>query len=284
MDQATRHRSLLLALALLAAGVAGCLGTQEDPGDVGNETGGEAGDEDQATTIPWGLENCRTVVAVVPVDADTLADELPEGFEPVSPEEAFGLPDDPRGDGALGFETFECERGTVPGGFVSGLAYGAVFAPVQAPDAAEHPPADLVFYKWDTLVPDEPRRERLQGAGLPAVDGHTDLAGLEAVGDGHVFDVSLTLGNAAFGFSGMANQPAEDFREGFPFVELQQGLDGLATWACLSNEAPDANQGTGTLDLAADHWTSDVVGSESTQAYMVAATSVTFEDASITLP
>jgi hypothetical protein len=116
------------------------------------------------------------------------------------------------------------------------------------------------------------------------VDGTTDLSSLEETPTGHVFDVSLTLGEATFGFSGTASAPNEDFRDGLPFVEFQQGHDGLGLWASLENEAQGANSGTGAVALDGDHWTSEVVGDTVTQSYMVASTNVTFEQATITLP
>lgn len=275
----------VLAILMLTSGMAGCIGDEDTP-DV-ETTPSEDEDEIEATaqTFPWGLSNCKVVVAVVPVDAAALSEHLPEGFDPVSAEDAFGLPPDPRGEGAIGLETFACDSGVGLNATVEGLAYGAVFAPVEAPGDLSLPGADVVFYKWETLVPDDPRRERLSEQGLPVVDGSTDLSGLQQAPTGsHTFDVSLTLGDASFSFTGAAGQANEDFRDGIAFVEFQAADDGFAYWASLENAAEGANSGSGTVELAADHWTSEVVGQGSTQAYMVASTNVTFEQASIVLP
>lgn len=280
------RRALFTAVVLILAAMAGCVGDETTGDDTTEEPPDQEGDRTETPqTLPWGLSSCHVVVAVIPVDADALSEHLPEGFSPVSPEEAFGLPDDPRGDGAIGLETFQCESGTGLNGSVEELAYGAVFSPVEAPGNLSHPDADLVFYKWETLVPDEPRRERLAKKGLPVVDGATDLSGLDEAPTGtHTFDVSLTLGDAAFAFTGTAGQPNEDFRDGIAFVEFQAAGDGYAYWASLENAAEGANSGTGTVELAASHWTSEVVGQESSHAYMVASTNVTFEQASIVVP
>lgn len=274
----------ILAVLMLTSGMAGCIGN-EDGSDIEDVPSGDDGTATTAQTLPWGLSNCQVVVAIVPVDAGALSAHLPEGFEPVAPEDAFGLPDDPRGDGAIGLETFACESGAGLNETVEDLAYGAVFAPVEAPGNLSHPEADLVFYKWETLVPDDPRREHLSARGLPAVDGSTDLSGLEQAPTGtHTFDVSLRLGDASFTFTGTAGQANEDFRQGIAFVEFQAAEEGFAYWTSLENAAEGANSGSGTVELPADHWTRDVVGQGSTQAYMVASTNVVFERASIVLP
>lgn len=282
-----RHAVVLLAIALLTTAMAGCVGQQEDdtPGDTPPADDDDAQTDPTGARLAWGFSGCKTVVAVIPVDADALSEHLPEGFEPISAEEAFGLPSDPRGEGAIGLETFRCEAGVGLNGTVEDLAYGAVFSPVDAPENLTRPAADLIFYKWETLVPDEPRRTFLADRGLPAVDGDTDLSGLEQAPTGtHTFDVSLTLDDASFTFTGTAGQANEDFRDGIAFVEFQAAEDGYAYWASLENAAEGANSGTGTVGLASNHWTSDVVGQETTQAYMVASTNVTFEQASVVVP
>lgn len=279
--------ALLLATMLLTVTAAGCIGEDDGSGTT-EEPPSASPDEDAnetSTELPWGFSGCKTVVAIVPVDEAALAEHLPEGFTPRSAEEALGLPPDPRGEGAIGLETFACPSAVGLQGPLEDIAYGAVFSPVEPPSNLSHPDADVVFYKWSTLVPDDPRRQALADEGLPVVDGSTDLSGLQQTPTGaHTFDVSLTLGNATFTFQGGAGQPNEDFRNGLPFVEFQEANGGFAYWASLSNEAAGANSGTGTLGLDPGHWTSDVVGSETTQAFMVASTNVTFEQASITLP
>jgi hypothetical protein len=95
------------------------------------------------------------VLGIVPVDESMLGEPLPDGFDAVSPEDAFGLADDPRGDGALGFETSQCDRGASLGGTVGALADRAVFSPVEPPSNLSYPDADVVFYRWETLVPDD---------------------------------------------------------------------------------------------------------------------------------
>lgn len=269
----------VLAIALLTVGWAGCLGSKapQEPSQVEREGLNR-------TSLPWGLSGCSVVVAIVPVQTQALTEHLPVQFHPVSAQEAFGLPPDPRGDAALGVETFACQQGAGLEGPVEGLAYGALFAPVDVRANITHPSTDLDFYKWTTLVPDDPRRRALQRAGLEAVDGSTDLSGLETTPTGHSFDVSLTLNGSTFGFAGATDQPNEAFREGIPFVEFQAAEPKMALWVTLENSASDATSGTGLLQLPQGHWTSEVVGATSTQAYMVASTDVTFEQARIEVP
>ncbi len=276
--------AVILALLLLAVAGAGCIG-EEEQGPSEDDGAPPTGSDGQARTqLAWGLEACDVVVAVIPVDADALSEHLPEGFEPISGEEAFGLPPDLRGEAAIGLETFSCDSGAGLDGTIEDLAYGAIFSPVEPPADASGPDGEIFFFKWETLVPDSDRRQRLSDAGLPVVDGSTDLAGLEATPAGHLFDVTLTLGDGTYTFSGSAAQPAEDFRQGFEFVEYQTADGGLATWSTMENAATDANSGTGIVQLPVGSWTADVVGAERSQAFMVASTDVTFEEAMITLP
>ncbi len=280
-----RGRAGFVAVVIvLAVGFAGCIGESVPEGGDEGSDGDPPWEDASRGALEWSLMDCAVVVAVVPVEADAVAERLPEGFEPVSAEESLGLPPDPRGEGAIAFETFACAAGAGLDGEVQDLAYGAIFAPVAAPGDAPGPSADVHFYKWETLVPDEDRRQVLRGAGLPAVDGSSGLSGFEATPTGHVFDASLTLDGATFQFTGVAPAPNQDFRDGFTFLEHQQGDDGLAYWVSYENEAVEGNSGSGTLMLDPGHWASDVVGAQSTQAYMVASPEVHFTDGEIVLP
>lgn len=285
----TRQHVLLLVLAALA--LAGCLGSGDAPASPASSPA--ADDEAAAASsngtaaddrIDWTLSGCRAVVALVPTDAGSLEEHLPEGFAAASAQEAFGIPPDPRGEAALGVETFQCESGTTLDGTAQPLAYGALFAAVEPPEGRNATGADLVLYKWETLVPDEDRRRLLQEAGMPAVDGSTDLSGLRSHPAGHAFHATLTLNGSTHAFAGTVDAPADAFREGLPFVEFQAGDDGIGRWVSEENQAPDAFQGTGTLDPVSGSRVADVVGDGPSQAYMVAATSVTFSRGYVDLP
>lgn len=283
MRERTAWGALVLTIALLAAG--GCLGLGENGGDETELPGSEEGEGDETpVTLDWWLSNCHAVVGIVPVDEQALADHLPEGFEPVSAEEALDLPPDPRGDGALGFETFHCESASGLDGNIDEVGYAALFAPVEPPEDLEHPDAEVLFYKWETLVPDEDRRNLFIDRGLPAVDGSTDLSGFEDTPAGFVFDVSATLDGFTFELTGSATAPNEDFREGFSFLEFQEAQGGFATWLSTENEANRGNSGTGTVSVDSSHWTSDVIGSSEDQAYIVATPEVNFLEGQIQLP
>lgn len=285
----TRKRATIRWLLVLGvfAGVAlaGCLGDQAPGDEPGTEDGNESDEVGPPSVLDWWVHDCRAVVAVIPTQADAVAEKLPEGFEPVSAEEALGLPPDPRGEGAVMLETFHCASGSGLDDEVEDFGYGAVFTAVASPEGYDDQGAELVLYKWDTLIPDEDRRSFLVERGLPAVDGETDLSDFMTTPTGaHVFEASLTLDGATFTFSGTAPDPNEAFREGFTFIEYQQGNEGIGHWISYENEASEGNSGTGTVELDPDHWTSDVVGETTTQAYMVASPSVTFSEGEIQLP
>lgn len=275
---------LVVLVGLVAT--AGCLGLGDETGEDNEVPEVPTDDEDESSpaTLDWWLSDCHAVVGIVPVDETALAEHLPEGFEPVSAEESLGLPPDARGDGALGFETFHCGSSSSLNGSVEDVGYAAIFAPVAPPEDLEHPEADVLFYKWETLVADEERRTLFAEEGLPAVDGSTDLSGFEETPLGYMFDVSATLDSSTFRMTGSAGQPNEDFREGFSFLEFQQGEDGFAMWHSMDNEAAGGNSGTGTVEIDAGHWTTDVIGAEQAQAYTVASPSVDFTEGEILLP
>lgn len=276
-----RTHGILLTALIGAALLSGCMGpeaTPQEPPAVEPET-----DEDR-TELPWALSTCRVVVALIPVDAESVEAHLPDGFQAVSGEDAFGLPPDKRGDGVIGLETFACESGEGLNQTVDGLAYGAYFTAVEPPAEYEIPDAELPLYKWDTLIPDEARRTLLQERGIPAVDGDTDLSGLTATPGGHAFDVTLTLGEHEHRFTGVTNRPAEAFRQGFYFVEYTETPEGMAAWHMPDNEAPDALEGTGTMELAPGSLPAQIVGATSTQAFFASATTVQFRDGTLELP
>lgn len=278
-----------MVLLLLTAALAGCIGEENDRPDDGNDTDttppGEGAGE-TPTGLVWTLNACSAVIALAPVDAGPIQERLPANFTPQAPEE-FGLPPDVRGEALFGIETFQCTNGTGLNGTIDDLAYGSIFIPVHPPENLTLDSMDLHFVKYETLIPDEPRRTLLQDAGLPAVDGSTDLSGLQATPAGHLFDASLTLGEETFTFTGSTNQPMEDFREGVPFVEFQptsQDDDALAIWLSTENVATDATQGTGTLGVPAGSWAEEVIGAQATQAWMIASTDVNFITGAMALP
>lgn len=272
----------MVVLLLLASALAGCVDDGSDDDADSGDDGTDAGPS--LSTLPWSLTDCRVVVALVPVSADAVEAHLPEGFRAGSGQEAFGLPPDVRGDAVIGLESFACASGTGLNDTVDHLAYGAYFTAVVPPDEHAVDEADVSLFKWDTLVPDAPRRAHLEARGMPVVDGATDLSGLEETPLGHRFDVTLQMAGDEHRFQGTADQPAEDFRKGFYFVEHMAADEGLAAWHMPENEAPDALSGTGIVTLAAGSLPAQIVGGDSSQAFFASATTVQFVNGTIELP
>ncbi|MDX1611317.1 MAG: hypothetical protein R3185_03035 [Candidatus Thermoplasmatota archaeon] len=275
-------RALVLALVLLTAGLAGCLGGEEDSTPPTNESEADTPPPDTATVLPWGLAECQGVIAAIPVEAEAMADRLPENFTYQTPEE-FGLPPDMRGDAVLGIEAFRCENGTTITSEVSPMVYASLFAPVHpADDVATDDP--LQFVKWEVLIPDADRRELLVAAGVPAVNGSAELntfTGLPA--GGFALEITATMDGGTYTFRGTAPQPMEEFQAPSSFTEYTPTPEGLVLWQ-TETIAPDMHQGTGTVSLPAGSWASEVVGQEQTQAFLLTSGQATFHNATITLP
>lgn len=210
------RRSLLLAL-LITLPLAGCI--QTDPSPPG------APAEDGPRVLPWGIARCRYFVFEVPVRADALRPHLPEGFEPAT----GSSPLTPvRGESRLGIEAIACEEGVGLDGNVSPLDYGSFFTAVTPPENLSVPDADIVFVKWDVLVPDAPRREVLVEAGLPARAGRVAFA--EPVAQGPRLTATLDMeGVGPVVIDGVISGAGGPFNG--TFVEyMPSSKGGLAAW------------------------------------------------------
>lgn len=187
-----------------------------------------------ASALPWTLTTCKFGVAILEVPASAVAPFVPDGFRVQSSAEVAAegqagqdVPN-PRGDGNIGFEVFECLEGAGLGENVTPMVYASVFTGVE-------PPADLRrdvenhFVKWDVLIPDEPRRELLGARGIPVHAGTASIS-METFAAGQLTAYEGTLqieGIGDFSFSGRTAAPLPDGA----FAEYTQTPDGLVEWS-----------------------------------------------------
>lgn len=269
---ASPPRGALLAVLALAAAAAGCLG--DAPAEAGPRT------------YPWGLEECRYAIAVVPLPASTLQPLLPPGFTPrrTLPPEAAALPGAP--DAELHADAYQCAGATgLDGGRVQGASYGSFYVPVEAPAGVADPAYPAAFVKLDFLAWDPARAQVLQDGGLPA---HRGVAAVvhegarltallafheDAQGAGDLGGFSLT---GAFG-------PAEPQEGDLPFLEatpLDGDGGGLAVWHARLHDATFA---TGTGILRVEGPLRDVVGGEAVPVRFATGT-WNLDQADVTFP
>lgn len=243
---------LLLPLLLVAPALAGCL-------DAATLAAAPAGGAEGAT-LPWERRGCRFVVAFVPVDRDALAPHMPPGFVPTGGAPFVGPVEGTPAEATLGVEAFLCERGTgADGAEVAPMAYGSFFASALPPDEMQVDGPDGQYYvKWDTLVPDAARRERMLAAGMPARAG--DVA-FEALPRGEAATLAME-GVGTFRFTYDAPQPPSTTGNGFPFAEFTPTAGrGVATWrATVANVS--VALGAGVLELEPGSLAAQVAGAE----------------------
>lgn len=232
----------LLALAL----VAGCVTPRADEPGVA---------PDATTLLPWTLEQCRYVVGRSEADAATVQARMPEGFL-VQSSAPLGLPV-PVGRTIIGTEAFDCAAGTGLDARLEPMLYGSIWIPVTPPEALADAAYTEVYYKIDVLVPDAPRRERLEGLGLPVGDG--DINWETSALPGGLAASETIEGAGDFRFEMVAERGTVD-GEGRPFMEITPARDGYAVWrANFTWDGPFA-QGTGFIDWPADHWVVAAIG------------------------
>ena len=210
-------------------------------------------------SIAWGLDGCRFLIGFVQVADAALAAQLPEGFSP-----APGML--PAGGPVLGIEAFECDGGIgLDGQWVKPIAYGSVFASASPPDDLAIEGTSTYWVKWDTLVPDAPRREALVAAGLPAHDGRTEVsdgpgprtATLELDGDG-----AFTVTAAPAPFAQQAPGPGR-------FAEFTPTADGLARWNASAIDM-STSLGAGVVTVPAGSMAASLIGAQTAPATIMA--------------
>ncbi|MGQ0536277.1 MAG: hypothetical protein ACT4PT_09415 [Methanobacteriota archaeon] len=215
---------------------------------------------DGPTTIasyPWGISDCAYVIAVAQADAAALQERLPTGFAPRRID-AGGLAE-------IHFDAYACAEGQwLDGERLAPLSYGSVYVPVEAPAALREDGYEAYFVKFDFLLPDAGRRDRLEAAGLPARDGEARVSATPAGAAGVAVDAALSLvPDVGFAFRGAAGPP-EGQDVPLPFVEytpLSGG--GLARWHARLHDAT-TSLGTGVLEVRG--WPADVLGAPTVPA------------------
>lgn len=242
-------RATPAALALVVvAGVAGCLGTDETPGDPSGT--GSAGPQPAAdaslptpangTPPPRTLRyrDCHLQAGAFPVPASAYEDRLPPGFSAARP--AF-LPADPAGAaGSVFVGGIACRDGDL--GPVSEVT---AYLGVDPPDAWTHPDADLHGIPLAMITTSERVTAARTGWGFGAVaatggvtlETRASPATLDGAVTAHVGDRRLEMTTAVDG------EPDE--MEG-----------GLARWFGVSEE--------GTVVGAIDHTWSEAPGRSGT--------------------
>lgn len=232
--------------------------------------------------IPWGLTGCIAVIALIPLDAAAVEPHLPEGFTPVVPDSVRALlPPDPRLESVFGLEALSCEEGVGLRGDVAGMKYGSYWTFVQPPERLADNAYPLNFFKWDTLVPDQPRRDFLDRRGLSVFDGDANFGSWNASPFGIAFDVALDLeGSGSHRFLGAAGAPV-DFSG--TLIEFADADRGLAAWRTAYASA-SAFGGSGLVELDGGSFPAEVVGAQAVQSYFLVGTGINFTDAYITLP
>ncbi len=264
----------ILALALLA----GCI--SEDEPDDAQTIGGHAAPAVQE--LAWGLSDCQMAIAIVPVPADAVQPHLAEGFTAAVPDAIRAmLPPDPRMEGILGIEAFSCAAGEGLNGTIADITYGSIWTGVEAPANATGPKASLTFYKWDTLVPDDERREVLGAAGLPVHAGGVSLDPWATTPVGLAMDMSFRMDDVgAFRIAGAGLAPTTFAGD---FTEYQPGDAGHAIWY-TNTSAGAAYGGAGYVELAPGSVAEQIVGSARAQAYLLSVIDGAFTDSFIRLP
>lgn len=181
----------------------------------------------------------------------------------------------------MGVEALYCDSSAALDGAIQCVPYVSYFAPVIPPDNRRDPDVRYHFVKWDVLIEDEALREELADHGVPAEPGDASFDRDVQVADQILFDTTGTVGDETSRLSGAGNQPDAE-PEAFEFLEFTETDDGLVTWDVQVTDA-DVRAGSGRLEVPPGSLPADVIGSESTQAYMLAG-SVNFSDATIRVP
>ncbi|MBW3582062.1 MAG: hypothetical protein KY455_03090 [Euryarchaeota archaeon] len=249
-------------------------------GCVTEESDDEARDEGVVppgpVVLPWDLLDCAYVVWGVPVAGDALEPHLPEGF-------TLGRSDGPLapvvGDAFLGFESFVCDSGMGLDGRVEGMTYGSLFTSVEPPEDLAIDGIDQYYYKWDPLVPDEPRRLFLQEAGMMA---RTGTATIDRPVEGLKRAAYTLEGVGSFSLEapGTAPTPADG---GGPFAEFTPLADGgHAVWrADYTTETRGSGDGVFRVDPGS--WAAEVLGVTEGRANFNHGT-WSFQNGNLTLP
>lgn len=215
-----------------------------------------------ALELDWSLTRCEFGVAILDVPAEVVAAYVPEGFRILSVAEVGALgggapasPPNPTGGGNFGVEVFECEEGRGLDGPIAGLTYGSYFTAVEPP-ADLRRDVDLHFVKWDTLVPDAPRRALLQSYGLPVREGQASVQATPVQDSIASYTGTLDFGGEeTLGFEGSSLVPQRTVS----FVEFMPTAGGFAEWSTTA-EILSGGVGPQTVFVPSAGRATDILG------------------------
>lgn len=245
----------MIAMAIL---LSGCLGS---------ESGGEAADAGREGAqdlleLPWGLESCRASWWLAPASSEALHEHLPEGFEPAETPQLPGIDAAAGLDTYLGFDAFECRSGTGLNGTLDTVEFGSIFTRVTPPE--EHAVDGIeqaYFYRWEVLVPDQPRFDRFAELGLAARTGGAQVEALSPVGSPGPWQTTLELeGTGTFTFTGSTEGP-ETSKDDIPYAAYTPTESDVSTWRATAMNQRSAI-GHGTWVVEPGSWMADVLGAE----------------------
>lgn len=271
---------LMLTIVLLAAAGAGCLddGPEQDAG-----TDGPGDEHPELIEIPWGLESCRASWWLAPASSEALREHLPEGFEPAPTPQLPGIDMAAGLDAYLGFDAFECASGIGLNGTLGPITFGSVFTRVIPPD--EHTVEGLdggYFFRWEVLIPDEPRHGRLSELGLAVRKGDAQVEAQSPAGSPGPWQNNLELEDlGSFTLTGTTLGP-ETQGEDVPWAAFTPAGDQIATWRATATDLTASNA-WGVWTVEPGSWMAEVLGAEQgTGAFSVGTWSIT--DASLVIP
>lgn len=237
-------------LLLLCAILAGCL-SETNLAEL------EATQPPISGSIPWHLHDCAMIAAIGPAPPGSLDAFTPEGLRIVTMTEVFelGLPVNPGPEQNFGVELLQCEDGSTLTGSAP-MTYASYFAMAEVTGELDNRDAHLTFVKWDTMVPDKDRREYLQAAGLPVVDGDVEVSLFSPLPRGILASGGFNLGSDAITIDGYAGQPYEPGNS--DFIEFQATDVGLATWYTTYNM--QMFNGAVTIQSSPGSWAAEIYG------------------------
>jgi hypothetical protein len=263
-------RSLLVALAVLAAALSDCA----QPSPAAAPTPQPAAPPATNLALPWTLTDCRALTAFFDVDSQKLQALLPPGFAPGPRLRA--------GQTTMGVDAFRCKSGAGANGTLQDIAYDSFWANAVPPKALQGD-VKLWYVKWDTLVADQEARALLLARNASVRAGTVDIVdaapapGSPVTGTMHlegVGHVVITVGPAPPLPGG--NGGALPFREYSPAGP--EGKD-VVTWQAVSTT--DASQAAaGVVDVPAGSVPAKLYGDTRIPA-QVSVRAFTFKDGSI---
>lgn len=181
-------------------------------------------------------------------------------------------------DATIGMEVFQCETSTTElNGTVEQTHHMQYWAFVEPPAYLEVPEADIVFYFWDRLVPDDGSRSLLEEAGLPVHDGETSVELVETPA-GHSVEGSMRMGDERAAITGMALSPGPG---SFTYVGITETPDGFA-FREATVEMSAVGLGAGVVDASGSLF-EQMLGAAVADAYILAGTDASI-GGNLTLP